>query len=927
MEFRFSNSDKKGFDLWISARLDEQHSWEEIENLCVPEKEYENALEELVDDQMWPDDLSHSQWKRYVEYYKKIHPAVVVSSSQKVVGIDQNGLNNSFSVPTGIASTWEQYKKALLSKMGPASINDIEKSCQWIMNHLKEETVSYGAVKGLVTGSVQSGKTANMAGLVSMAADCNWNFFIILSGTIDNLRKQTRDRFKKDLKQSEGILWRVLDFTGEDKHFQPEELKLNPLGKKTFANRYVTVCLKNKRRLERLIEWLYEDEKVTQKLRIVVIDDEADQASVNTAEITLEEEQERCAINQLIVNLVNGKKSDGATPSVSFQAMNYIAYTATPYANVLNEPPGESLYPKDFICTLPESSEYFGAKVIFGNDEKGCPGLGIVRNISTKDDKELKKVHKGVQTTIPDSFKDSLGWFLCASAVIRKRPHSSKKSISMLIHTTSIQKQHFNVYDAIRVWLSNKPDVIAHCEDIYEQEKGTVTVDDLKVSNPKYTFIDEVPDVFPEFNVIQPEIESMLHDIRSILLDEDKKLKYGTGIHLCVDNCKANKEAEEGTTLRIVYPSEEQLSAMDKDPVFIVIGGNTLSRGLTIDGLVCSYFSRNSNQADTLMQMARWFGYRKGIELLQRIWMTTLVHKKYEALSKIDMDMKEEIERFMERGISPASFGPRIRNTPEIKNFRITSKKKSQQAEYDDFDFSGDSYETTDFDNGDVLKQNINATEEFLSSINNYVPNSESTTAKAYVWRGIDYKTVRDEFLAKYTISQHSNLYKNLPIFCKWVEKMNNEGKYKKWNITVIDGDNHTEVWSPVKGISIGKIERTRKKDIEHIDIGSLRSGRDVLSDVQESTLSDEEKLVLANALKSGKNLVSERSKLGLENNPLLLIYRIKRDGGETKKRRIQMNSDYDIIGISIIISGDGIGGNHAKSIRISIPDSIEVDE
>ena len=122
--------------------------------------------------------------------------------------------------------------------------------------------------------------------------------------------------------------------------------------------------------MEKLIDWLYDDPNRTQKLRIVVIDDEADQASINTAEITSEEEQERCAINRLIVNLVNGKKSDGIKADVSFQSMNYIAYTATPYANVLNERPGESLYPKDFICTLPESQEYFGPRVIFGNDEK-----------------------------------------------------------------------------------------------------------------------------------------------------------------------------------------------------------------------------------------------------------------------------------------------------------------------------------------------------------------------------------------------------------------------------------------------------------------------------------------------------------------------------------------------------------------------------
>lgn len=107
---------------------------------------------------------------------------MVISQDQKVIGIDNNGLNNFFTIPSGAESSWEQYKNELSKSLGRNSIIDIEKSCQWIMNHLKDDTTSYGPVKGLVTGSVQSGKTANMAGLVSMAADCNWNFFIILSG-------------------------------------------------------------------------------------------------------------------------------------------------------------------------------------------------------------------------------------------------------------------------------------------------------------------------------------------------------------------------------------------------------------------------------------------------------------------------------------------------------------------------------------------------------------------------------------------------------------------------------------------------------------------------------------------------------------------------------------------------------------------------
>ena len=509
MELYFNDSLYKDCGKWISEQLENNSTWDEIENLCVDEIKATEKLEMLIDEEMWPEDLTIDRWKIYVAYYKKLHPAIQISKNRKTVGIDENGPNNSFEVPSGIASTWERYKDYLKESLGEQSVIDIEKSCQWIMNRLKEDTVIYGPVKGLVTGSVQSGKTANMAGLISMAADCNWNFFIVLSGTIDNLRKQTRDRFKKDLKSSEGVLWRILDFTGEDNKVHESELTLNPLGKKTFATRYVTVCLKNRRRLETLIDWLYEDDKRTQKLRIVVIDDEADQASINTAEITSEEEQERCAINQLIVNLVNGRKADGSKPKTSFQSMNYISYTATPYANVLNESPGESLYPKDFICTLPESSEYFGAKVIFGNDEKELPSLGIVRNIPLADEKEIKKLHKGVASTFPESFKKSVGWFLCVCAYLRSRPHKNKKSISMLIHTTSIQNQHFNVYDSLRNWLCRKDEVLKYCSMVYNEEIVAVTLADLKASNPEYGFLDEVDTDYPQFVDLQHEISEL----------------------------------------------------------------------------------------------------------------------------------------------------------------------------------------------------------------------------------------------------------------------------------------------------------------------------------------------------------------------------------------------------------------------------------
>ncbi len=679
---------------WIAEQIDSGQTWEGVKAYG----EDEANLNMLKDDELFPLEMTPEMWTEFVEYYRDIVKSVQIVDNKDVVAIDKGGLSNTFGIPSGYSSTWERYKNFLGSRMSPDSIANLQKSCLWILNHLITDTRISGEVKGLVTGSVQSGKTANMEGLISMAADYDWNFFIILSGTIDNLRKQTRDRFKGDLCNSEGVFWRVLDFTAEDKKFTADELKLNSLsGSKNFSNRYLTVCLKNRKRLEKLIGWLYSDPTRTNKLRIVVIDDEADQASINTADITPDEEQERCAINQMIVNLVNGKKSDGSTPEVKFQSMNYIAYTATPYANVLNEAPGESLYPKDFICTLPEAHEYFGAKVIFGNDEEGAPGFPIIRNIPGTEESELKKLHKGESFRLPNSFQKSLAWFLCTSAVQRIRGY--KKPLSMLIHTAAVQNYHFAVYERVQYWLNYDENILALCRQVYEEEIYSVTLDDLLSANPEYGFANQVVTSYPSFDEIEGEIRELLNDVRNIELGDNKSLEYGNGVHLCVDNCRANKEAEEGTYLRIVYPNDEQLDKLAKAPVFIVIGGNTLSRGLTIEGLVCTYFARTSNLADTLMQMARWFGYRKGYELLQRIWMTTAVVERFEALTKVDMDLKREVERFMKQGVSPEKFGPRIRNIPEIAKFRITSKRKSQSAEYDDFDFCGDSYETTDFEN------------------------------------------------------------------------------------------------------------------------------------------------------------------------------------------------------------------------------------
>jgi len=174
-----------------------------------------------------------------------------------------------------------------------------------------------------------------MIGLATMAAHYDWNYIIILSGTIDNLRKQTRDRFMHDLLASGGVAWHILDKTGNPnymvdvqngKKYMSDNLELNLFqnGKTAgqWMHRYVTVCLKNSTRLRNLITWLHANPAKAARLRILVIDDEADQASVNTRKIDINETEEelieRTAVNQLIIDLVNGKNTDGTIAAAPF---------------------------------------------------------------------------------------------------------------------------------------------------------------------------------------------------------------------------------------------------------------------------------------------------------------------------------------------------------------------------------------------------------------------------------------------------------------------------------------------------------------------------------------------------------------------------------------------------------------------------------
>ncbi|MBD5520788.1 MAG: Z1 domain-containing protein [Lachnospiraceae bacterium] len=924
---------------WIADKIQHGFDWNQVIHLCIDEEHEIEEFGRLQNEELIiPPNMDFSDWAPFVSVIHSNYSQIT-----DLYGISDRETNN-LGVPTDGGSAWVRYKNLLLgknsgkAKFSSDAVDTLENNCHWMLNHLERDTRASGPVKGLVMGSVQSGKTANMIGLVTMAAHYDWNIFIVLSGTIDNLRKQTRNRFYSDLTDSGGVSWHVLDYTSNPDYmvdietsqkYMVDDLSLNIFqdGRSTnkWLHRYVVVCLKNSRRLQNLITWLHSNPSRTAKMRILVIDDEADQASVNTVKMGCprdEEEIERTAVNQMIIDLVRGCDCEGNVSASQFQAMNYICFTATPYANVLNEAYKESLYPSNFICTLPESNEYFGVKAIWGSkSDEDYSGLNIIRTISEEEMKEIKLIHKGDAFTLPEEFQKSIAWFLSAAAVLRYRGH--KKPISMLIHTTAIQNGHFEEYEVLRSWLKRESatgKILILCNEVYEAEKENFRLSDLKEGYPKYANLDKVCDVFPNFEDIKEDIYQMLYNIINIELGDEKQLIYHEdGIHLCVDNCSANRIAEEGTYLRIVYPTDEELAGMKKAPVFIIMGGNTLSRGLTLEGLVCTYFARNVNQADTLMQMARWFGYRHEFELLQRIWMTEQVQRKFELIEEIDEKLKAEFEDFMKKGKSPSLFGPRILSSSKIARFMLTSKNKSQNMVACDVDFSGDSYEVTQFeDSEEDLRKNINVTEDFLQKLG--AARKSDAVNSAYSWNSVDSEYVISEFLEKYKIFDCSPLHVDIPIFVRWIQQMNKEGRYLKWNIAIAGDAKAEERWT-IASVNVGKIERSRKTTPKYIDIGSLRSGRDILSDVCVDELSAEKRKLFVEGKKRGKKLIQLRYDLGLEDVPLLLIYRIDCHKGKESKYRTKIGTKQDIIGFSIVISSQEINADYIRTVQVRRPE------
>lgn len=915
---------------WIrKAHMDAKKTWDEIFMGCAADEEgLKTFLNNQVMMNFW-EEITCEDWKELVQREKDAEEETrqmdFLSGQALIFNL---GEENDTKISTDQNSAWQLYRKKLLSDgFKKGTVEQMERTTYRILKKLSIDTTQIDPVKGLVIGNVQSGKTANMAALMAMAADCGWNMFIILSGTIENLRQQTQNRLLNDLNCPGNLNWIGLEHLSkkpalgqraQDLHFEDNS-----------KQRYFTVCLKNPGRLRGLIQWLQSDTNKQKQMKILVIDDEADQAGINTADVKSSTIR---TINRLIRNLVNGKTEKSGDIKTKYCAMNYIGYTATPYANILNESSEDSLYPRNFISTLSVSKEYFGPQQIFGLEggEYDCDGLDIVNIIDENNLEEIKNIHEGNFSCVPLSLQNSICWFMCGVACMRIWNY--KKPISMLIHTSQKTDHHGNLAYAVKNWISSRTidDMITKCHKIWEEEIRKFTFEKFREQYADYDRKDDEIHQYPSFEDLIPQLKILLGtEVSNIPLDEEDDLIYHEGIHMCIDNCKNNGVNDDGMYVRLAYPTSENMPS--PAPAFIVIGGATLSRGLTIEGLISTFFLRSVSQADTLMQMGRWFGYRRGYELLPRLWITSKTNDQFKFLSALDQELRDEIHEMETLGKSPAQYGPRVKNTPKASFIRITAKNRMQSAKSTDMDFSGSFNQTYLFDNdANILKNNIAVVEEFIGSLGTPEPHKEcnSHAYNSIIWRNIEFSLVKD-LLKKYIFNQRLGVFNDIDSVISWIDKITADGKLDAWNIVLAGkGSDENSVWETPAG-SVNKVCRTRKKLKNETDmainIGVLRDPKDVIADVDLEGKSQD---IIVKVTKFQAKYAKEiRSLAGLDTTPQIIIYMIDKNSTTNSENRMNLEAVEDIVGICMNIPGGKRGTDYTATVSMHLKNDIFDDE
>lgn len=671
----------------------------------------------------------------------------------------QPWLNEAVAEGTIDLKRWYFYKQFLANQgYAPQVLQSMDTSTQEVADFLGDPRVTdTWRRRGLVIGDVQSGKTATYIGILNKAADAGFKLIVLLAGGTESLRKQTQSRVDEGLIGKDSTVTKGTQAIGVG-HYKVPGIPVLGQSMTSHAHDFnkaaatsgtqsidpndpvpmIFVIKKNKTALENVLTW-YRLQK-HRDVPMLVVDDESDYASVNTKH-GKNDDDDPTLINKRIRELL------ALAPRSS-----YLAFTATPFANVFIDHKTnadalkDDLFPHDYICALPTPTNYMGSDRYFGtSDSPDDSRLVFIEDAEPHVPVKHKSTDAVVE--IPDSLTSAIRTFVLAAAIREHR--SDHRSRSMLINVSRFKRIQEQVHELVL--------------GTFERIKAAVELH--SAGRPPSD------EAHPELVALKGEFES--HFSSADLTWEEVRARLLAGV---LD-----------TSVQLVN-SDRKIDEAETTKHSIVVGGNVLSRGLTLEGLTVSYYYRVVGAADTLLQMARWFGYRPGYDDLVRVWISSEAADQFRYVAEVIAELRSQLRQMRSAGMTPRHFGLAVRRHPET--LRVTAANKLGGAEVRAFRISvaGRRIESTSLPaDPNVIASNHEHTLKMLQSLDSVGPAMDWTVpGMSYPGRiNVDRVLVAD-FLESFGSASTDHILGGS--FLANAIRSSTSSKFQNWTVGIVTG-------------------------------------------------------------------------------------------------------------------------------------------
>lgn len=784
------------------------------------------------------------------------------------------------SIPWGF---WNRYRDYLADEknFAPATLDRLDQLTDKILNSLFDPNTPHRiSKKGLVVGQVQSGKTSNYTGMICKAADAGYKLIIILAGLHNNLRSQTQLRldegflgfdtqhqraFRRDSNRiGVGIINRDLVAHSLTSSIENGDFTMGSftgLGLNFDTNEpIIAVVKKNPRVLERLLLWLsaqgipnHEGNRVIRSKSLLLIDDEADNASIDTSP----ENDPATRINSQIRDILR-----------LFDRSGYVGYTATPFANIFIPLEEDNLFPEDFIINIHPPSNYIGPEKVFGfrlveDDEVSDTVLPIVHRIEDY----VHSIPNGHRRSaplpdyLPPSLRLAIKCFLLTCAVRRLRGQTEVHN-SMLIHVTRFTNWQRQVKELVEeVFLYYRRGIEMNVDTILDELRQAYE-EDGEGYRSYITTSQQILDT--------PSLHSL--DSRTAVHSWTEVLPH---LHEAASRIQV-REINGGSADALNYADHpEGLSV-------IAVGGDKLSRGLTLESLSVSYYLRASRMYDTLMQMGRWFGYRAGYLDLCRLFTSRELNQWFCHITHASEELREEFDYMANvTGSTPRDYALRVRTHPGV--LQISASNKIRRAVEVRVSWAGRLAESYLLKKDPAaIQANFETAVEFIQQLPG-LPTTEKRNS--YVWFDIAPEHIR-MFFSRFIIPDSLRTAHPANLI-RFINAMVAAGELTSWRVAIMSKTHTTNRHDFEKDgmpMSLGFYERRQDYDNSDAETYYLRKSHIISPSDETIDFSDVE---LEQALERTRELWQAKGKEGdpsypggevirtlrRPENPLLIIY------------------------------------------------------